>query len=424
MKRVAIVTLCVLAILVGCRRDMTSNSGQVVLRIDADSVATSLAINQQLATEFERKTGAHIEIIKGPASASERLSQYLQYLGAKSPDIDIYQIDVIWPGMLAEHFIDLKPYFTPQELAAYFPSLLDNNTVAGRLVALPWFADAGMLYYRKDLLVAYGYQQPPARWDELGAMAERIQKAERAAGKRDIWGFVFQGRAYEGLTCDALEWQASSGGGRIIEQDGRISVNNPPTIRAFSRARGWIGTICPPGVTTYEEEEARHLFQEGNAVFMRNWPYAYSLANASDSPVRGKIDVTLLPTGGAGHMACLGGWQLSVSRYSPHQREAVEFVRFLASEYAEKLRAVKMSLLPSRMGLYEDKEVAAAIPFLASMKKTFLEAVPRPSNAAGEKYNEVSTRYFQAIHRVLTGSRSAEDAMRELDQTLREVMAR
>ena len=144
-----------------------------------------------------------------------------------------------------------------------------------------------------------------------------------------MWGFVFQGNAYEGLTCNALEWVESNGGGQIIEPDGTISINNPNAAAAVEMAKGWVGTISPPGVLAYQEEEARGVWQTGNAVFMRNWPYAYSLGNGDDSPIKGKFDVTTLPAGsgeGARSAATLGGWNLAVSKYSEHPEAAIELV--------------------------------------------------------------------------------------------------
>ena len=123
----------------------------------------------------------------------------------------------------------------------------------------------------------------PTTWEELAATAKMIMDKERAAGNEDMWGFVFQGNAYEGLTCNALEWVKSNGGGQIVEPDGTISINNPKAAAAIDMAKGWVGTISPPGVLAYQEEESRGVWQTGNAVFMRNWPYAYSLGNGDDS---------------------------------------------------------------------------------------------------------------------------------------------
>src|SRR5690606_40808892 len=134
-----------------------------------------------------------------------------------------YQVDVIWPGIIAEWAEDLKPALGA--LDNNFKAIVDNNTVDGKLVAAPYYTDAGLLYYRTDLLEKYGFQ-PPQTWAELEEQARTIQEGERATNP-DFWGYVWQGKAYEGLTCNALEWQVSYGGGFIVEPDGTVSLNNP-----------------------------------------------------------------------------------------------------------------------------------------------------------------------------------------------------
>jgi trehalose/maltose transport system substrate-binding protein len=253
-------------------------------------------------------------------------------------------------------------------------------------------------------------------------MAEAIQAGARQEGHADFWAVEWQGKAYEGLTCDALEWQSSSGGGRIVEAGRKVSVNNAAAREAFERAAAWVGRISPRGVTTYGEEESRQMFQNGNAAFLRNWPYVYALANMEKSAIKGKFDATVLPTGGAGHSATLGGWHLAVSKYSRHQNEAIEYLRFMTSEQVQRRRALEASLLPARVKLYDDSELAQKIPLVRTMKQVFLEAVPRPSAAAGADYNEVSTYYFQSVHQILTHEKSADQALRELDESLREVV--
>ena len=149
--------------------------------------------------------------------------------------------------------------------------------------------------------------------------------AERAAGKADLWGYVWQGSAYEGLTCNALEWVKSNGGGQIIEPDGSITIFNDNAVAALEMAKGWVGTISPPGVLSYMEEESRGVWQTGNAVFMRNWPYAYGLGDGDDSPIKGLFDVAPLPSGGGDNAsaATLGGWNVAVSRFSPNPEAAI-----------------------------------------------------------------------------------------------------
>src|SRR5262249_3177807 len=149
--------------------------------------------------------------------------------------------DIIWPGILGTFLIDLKPYTKGSE-KGYFQSMIENNTTDGKLVAMPWFLDAGLLFYRKDLLEKYG-EKPPETWEQLTASAKKIQEGERKAGNKDIWGFVFQGKAYEGLTCDALEWVYSYGGGTIVDPEGKVTIDNPDAAAALDLAASWIGGI-------------------------------------------------------------------------------------------------------------------------------------------------------------------------------------
>lgn len=236
---------------------------------------------------------------------------------------------------------------------------------------------------------------------------------------------MFQGNAYEGLTCDALEWVKSNGGGQIVEPDGTVSINNPQAAAAIDRAATWIGTIAPEGVLSYGEEESRGVWQVGNAVFMRNWPYAYSLGNSADSAIKGKFDVTTLPKGdgeGAGSAATLGGWNLAVSKYSPDQEAAIRLVKFLSSPDEQKHRAIELTNLPTLMATYDDPEVAAAAPIIPLWKEVFQNAVPRPSVGAGAKYNEVSSLFWSAVHETLSGNGKAADNLAGLEADLTDLL--
>jgi trehalose/maltose transport system substrate-binding protein len=319
--------------------------------------------------------------------------------------------------------VDLNEYGAAEVASTHFPSIIENNTVDGKLVGIPWFTDAGLLYYRTDLLEKYGYSAPPANWEELQEMATTIQEGERAEGNQDFWGFVWQGNAYEGLTCDALEWVDSNGGGTIVSPDKVITINNPNAVEALAVAASYVGTISPPGVTGFAEEDARNQFQAGNAAFMRNWPYAYSLGQAADSAVAGKFDVAPLPAGKSGSSsATLGGWQLAVSKYSQNPELAAELALFMASQEEQKIRAIDGSLNPTIPALYEDAEVCAAQPFLCQLLDVFTNAVARPSTATSPKYNEVSTLFFQAVHDVLTGTSDADEALGTLELDLEDLL--
>jgi trehalose/maltose transport system substrate-binding protein len=378
---------------------------------------------QTVSEEWAKKTGNKLEYIGRPNDFSATLPLFQQYWAAKSPDVDIYQIDVIWQGIAAPHAVDLKKYYKEDEIKAYFPRIIENNTVGGKLVSIPLYTDAGILYYRTDLLEKYGYKEPPKTWEELAAMAKKIQDGERAAGKPDFQGFVFEGKA-ESLTCNALEWIYSYGGGSVIEPDKKVTINNPSAIKALDTAHSWVGTISPPGVTAYDEEEARKIWQAGNAAFMRNWPYAYALGADPKSAVSGKFDVTVLPKGGdnGNNAACLGGWQLMISAYSKVPDAAADLVRYLSSAEVQKKRAIDWSILPTRPVLYSDPDVLAKYPFFKIMPNVFNNAVARPSTVTGADYNQLSTAFFQNVNKVLTGAESGKDAVDQVEGVAKSIV--
>ena len=396
-----------------------ADAEDIVLSIFAGNVGMELELSQRAAEAYmEQNPNVTVRIIDTPDFVEDRLGVYLQLFEAQSSQGDVFQIDVIWPGDLEEHFVDLYEYGAADIVGDHFPAIVENNTVDGRLIGIPWFTDAGLLYFRTDLLEKYGYDGPPATWDELEEMAQTIQDGERADGNEDFWGFVWQGNAYEGLTCDALEWIASNDGGTIVSPEGVITINNPNAIEIIDQAAGWVGTISPPGVTGYGEEESRAVWQAGNAAFMRNWPYAYSLGQADDSAIAGLFDVSPLPAGKDAPAATLGGWQLAVSKYSAHPAEAADLAFFMASYDQQKVRAVEGSLNPTIMALYEDEDVLAANPFFGSLYDVFINAVARPSTATAPQYAATSSLFFNAVHSVLTGNTDAESAFEELELDL------
>ncbi|WP_026303965.1 ABC transporter substrate-binding protein [Kaistia granuli] len=389
------------------------------LSIVSGDTGNGLAVLREQLDAFEKATGNKVTIVPMPSSTSDQFGQYKLWLAAGNSDIDVYQTDVIWAPQLADQLLDLTDA-TKDVIGAHFPSIVESQTVNGKLVAMPLFTDAPALYYRKDLLEKYG-KTPPKTWDELAATAKEIQDKEREAGSKDIWGFVWQGNSYEGLTCNALEWVKSNGGGQIIEADGSISINNPQAAAAIDRAKGWVNTISPPGVLAYQEEEARGVWQTGNAVFMRNWPYAYGLGNGADSAVKDKFDVVPLPAGsgeGAKSAATLGGWNLAVSKYSKSPTEAIDLVKFLASPEMQKFKALKASNLPTVQALYDDADIAKEQSIIPRWKDVFQNAVPRPSAPAKVKYNEVSSNFWTATHDTLSGNGSAADNLEMLEAKL------
>jgi trehalose/maltose transport system substrate-binding protein len=398
-----------------------SAAGAVNINIVSGAVGADIAAYRELVKPWEAETGNTVTFVPMPSSTTDQFAQYKLWLAAGNADIDVYLVDVIWAPQLSDQFLDLTEAASAVA-GEHFPSIIESQTVAGKLVAMPFFTDAPALYYRKDLLDKHG-AAVPTTWEEMTATAQKVMEAERAEGSKDIWGYVWQGAAYEGLTCNALEWIKSNGGGQIIEPDGTISVNNENAVAALEMAKGWVGTVSPPGVLAYTEEESRGVWQTGNAVFMRNWPYAYALGNAADSPISGKFDVAPLPSGGGDNSsaATLGGWNIAVSRYSPNPEAAVELAMFMTSTDSQKKMALQLSHLPTVISLYDDAEIGEKQSLIPRWKEIFLNAVPRPSAPTKVAYNEVSSKFWTAVHDTLSGTGTAAENLEILELDLEEM---
>ncbi|MBF8436599.1 ABC transporter substrate-binding protein [Halanaerobiaceae bacterium Z-7014] len=396
---------------------------EVTITVAGGAVGQELEMTEKAAEMYmEENPDVVIEVLDTPDLAQDRLGLYLQFFEAQSSEVDVFQIDVIWPGDLSEHFVDLYDYGADEVVDMHFDEIVENNTVDGELIAIPWFTDAGLLYYRTDLLEKYDLDVPET-WTELEEAAQTIQDGEREEGNEDFVGFVWQGDAYEGLTTNALEWFASSNAGTIISDDGYITVNNERAVEVLEMAAGWVGTISPSGVTGMAEEDARAVFQGGNAAFMRNWPYAYALAqDEEESAIAGNFDVSTLPAAEDGEPAhTLGGWNLAVSQYSENPEIAADVALYLAGYESQKMRAVEASMNPTIEELYEDEEVLEAVPFFGELYDVFVNAVARPSTVSAPNYNQVSEYYYQAVHSVLTGQDDALTALEYLELDLQDL---
>ena len=354
-----------------------------------------------------KRTGNKVHYLPTPNSTTDQYASYQQNWAARTSDIDIYIIDIVWQGAAAPHAIDLKGYFSETEINEHFSRIVANNTVNGHLVSMPADTDVGILYYRTDLLQRYGFKGPPQTWGELAAMARTIQEGERGSGKSNFFGYLWQGKK-EGLTMNALEWIYSYGGGSIVEPDGTVSIGNSKSIEALNMAKSWLGTISPRGATTYLEEDCRQIFESGGAAFMRNWPYVYLLANRAECPVAGKFSVAALPAGGERGLRSggLGGWNLMLSKYSKHPAEAADLIRCMTSAAAQKQEAIEIGALPTRPALYHDKDLTDRDPLLAQLLPILENAVARPSTVMKDNYNEFSIEVSRNIEKFLQGSKA------------------
>jgi trehalose/maltose transport system substrate-binding protein len=371
------------------------------------------------AEAWARAKGHEVRVIRQAENTNLTRRLYADLFAAAADDIDVLELDIVWPATLAKHLLDLKPVVGGT--GEHFTNAVEAFTVGGRLLAVPWYVNIGRLFYRSDLLEKYQLAVPQT-WEEFAASARTVQDGERAAGNGGFFGYVFEGQASEGLTCNALEWFASHAGPGLVAADGAVVVNNANNKAALAKALSWLGAISPPALLDMGGEKSVRFFKEGNAAFLRYWSDGLALMQAEDSGVRGRVAMAALPKGGADgrHAAAVGGYGLAVSRYSKAPELAADLVAWLTGAEEQKRRALVAGIDPSRPALYEDRDLVARSPHLPALRRAVEEAAMlRPASVTGAKYDEVSEEFREAVHRVLSRRVDSSKALDELSSTLR-----
>jgi multiple sugar transport system substrate-binding protein len=372
---------------------------------------------RRLLDQFEKENpGIRVRGEMLPSSSDEQHQFYATNLEAGSSDFDVFSLDVIWvPAYARAGWLrEVDSLLAAGEREDFFPGPAEAVQYRDRWYALPWYIDAGLLYYRKDLLAKYGFQ-PPRTWHDLVQAAQAVQ-----AGERGIYGFLFQGKQYEGLVCNVLEYMGSNEG--KVLQGGKALIDSPENRKALRFMRDLIAKyrVSPPLVTSATEETARNIFGNGGALFMRNWPYAWGLLQRQGSPVRGKVGIAPLPFFPGGRSApTLGGWQLGLNRHSRHPWEAAKLLAFLASSSSQKFLALSMGYQPARKSIYEDRDLAEAQPLLPLLYGIFMETTPRPVTPYYLMITHVLQPEFSAA---LSGIKSPEAALRSARKQVEHIL--
>lgn len=383
---------------------------------------------ETLVREFEQKTGVQVELIRQPTDTDQRRQGLIIPLKARKTDPDIFLMDVAWVAQFAA-----SDWLTPlDDFLEHDTIMIDNffekvvngaDRYDGGMMALPVYVDGGLLYYRRDLLEQFGYPAPPDTWSELIDFSLTIQESLRKTNP-DFYGFVWQGAQYEGLICNFIEFAASNKGGLIIEGD-RVHLNLRENIEALDLMRRLIHDyrISPPSTfTEMQEEEARSYFQKGNALFERNWPYAWSLHQADNSPVRDEVGIAPLPHFESGaSVSTLGGWHIGISKFSDRKKEAVTFLEFVVSYETQKKLALRLGWNPGRKDVYADRDILARLPHFSRLKQAFENAAPRPNLPYYTQISEVLQKY---VNSALADEMSPEEALSRAEKEAQSLMDR
>ena len=385
---------------------------------------TELAFWEEIVRDFATDTGARVELLRRPADTEQQRQGLIIALKAGMTDPDVFLMDVAWLGLFAA-----SNWLAPLEQvdrSAFFAQVLNLVDIHdGQLLALPVYLDAGLLYYRKDLLERFAIAQPPETWQELIEQATSVQE-EMRKNAADFYGFVWQGRQYEGLIPNFQEFAGAQGGFIVNHENNTRIILDQPQNRAALRLMHdliWKYKISPPFTyTEMQEEETRLLFQTGGALFARNWPYAWALHQSQESPVRGKIGVTLPPAPSGGERtSSLGGWHIGVSAFSDAKPLAMAFVQYVCSYSVQKRMVLRLGWNPGRRDLYTDPEILQQAPHLPVLQQALRIATPRPLLPY---YPQLSVIAQRRINGVLARRIDAASALHEAEREIAALLAR
>ncbi|MDJ0675757.1 MAG: ABC transporter substrate-binding protein [Calothrix sp. MO_167.B42] len=376
------------------------------------------AWREALVKDFEANNpGIRLNINAGPNSVNFIEDLYTSAFILGDSPYDLINMDGIWtPKFAAAGWLrDLSDGITKDELAAFSPKDMDGLSYEGKLYGIPVRSDLGMLYYRQDLLKSAGFPPP-----ETFADLMKISKVLKEKGKVN-WGYVWQGRQYEGLAAMFVEVLQGFGGYWVNPDNLEVGLDKPESLKAIAFLKQTVEAgITPPGVTTYQEEETRRIFQNGQSAFLRNWPYVWTLANADDSPIKGKLAIKpMVGTAGKSGGACLGTWGLGIAKTSKHPEEAWQAIKYLTSESVQRKFVLHTGFVPSRPSLFTDPQIVAKYPHYPQLLQVAKKAILRPPIAQYTQASDILQRYLSSA---LTNRMTPEKAMKAAASETRQLL--
>ncbi len=395
-----------------------SGSGNLIFAMGTDTSGTL----PNLIDEFNKQSkGFKVTYREMPTASDQYFDKLRTQFQAGGGDIDVMGSDVIWPAQFAANgwILDVTDRFTKSEQSQFLSGPLQSLMYQGKLYGVPWFTDAGMLYYRSDLLEKSGYSAPPQTWDELSEMGMKTAKDQGIEN-----AFIFQGDQYEGGVCNGLEYIWTHGGDILDPNNSnKVIIDSPEAIDGLTTEQDLVKNgVAPQTVATTQETTTDPAFLGNKAVFARNWPYMYALAGTKDYPdvKPEQIGVAPLPVApGNGLVSCLGGWNMLINAQTDMPDEAWEFVTWMTSEHAQKERALDASLLPTRPALYKDKEIRDTLPVVVQGEEALKHARSRP---VSPYYSDMSLEMQEQFNSVVKGDTSPADAVKTLQDSLQQIV--
>jgi multiple sugar transport system substrate-binding protein len=398
----------------GCGGGGGSFNGQITLGFGREASGTLRKLIDQFNNQNNDIT---VEWRRMPSDTNQYFDQLRTQFQAQDASLTLIAGDVIWPAQFAAngYIIDLSDRFTEDMRSDFLQGPVESNTLEGSVYGVPWFTDAGLLYYRKDWLENSGFSAPPTTWEELKEQAQRVMQDQGAR-----FGFVFQGAEYEGGTVNGLEY-INSHGGEVLDPNNasQVTIDSPESVAGLETERSMVADgVAPQAVSTYAEPECEAPFLGGNAVFCRNWPYMYSLAGTEDFIDTNVIDIAPLPAGEGGEsVSGLGGWNFFINAFADEEAQdaAWEFVQFMTAPEQQKFYALGGSYLPTRSALYDDPEIKDNVPTVRLAPEALERTVPRPVSPV---YSDISLEMAEQFNASLSGDTEPQQAISTLQTEL------
>lgn len=386
-----------------------SGTGPITLVLGKD---TSGNRQNQINAWNKQHADQKVTLIELPDDADSQRQQMVQNFTSKSATYSVLDVDVVWVAeFAANQWIEQLPE-AQIPLSSYLAPTVETAKYFNKLYAVPRASDGALLYFRKDLLTEAGVTTPPATWAEMTTACKKVQAKHPTIGC-----FAGQFFKYEGLTCNFSE-AINSAGGTILNDQGKPNVNTPEAKKGVDfLVNGFKQGYIPKAALTYKEEESRRAFQDGNLVFERNWPYTYAKFNAADgsSKVNGKFAIAPLPGLNGPGVSTLGGHNLAISKFTKNKKTALEFIKFMTGEAQESSNLQASSEAPTWGALYDNPQLQAKFPYLATLKESILKAKKRPEAV---QYQDVSTAIQTAATDALTGTKTTDQALAALQAKL------
>ena len=359
-----------------------------------------------------------VRVIELPDEPNDQRQQMIQNATTKSDAYAVLNLDVVWTAEFAANRWLAELPKDKIDLSKMLPATITTGQYRDRLYAVPSTSDAGMLYYREDLLKKAGISAPPKTYDEMWTDCEKVKKLP---GAKDIDCFFTEVNKTESLTISAVEAIASAGGS-IIGADGKPSLNTPQAKQGVEFLVNAKKEHMPKEAVTLDTEGGRRYFQSGKLVFQRQWPYQYALANSDDgsSKVAGKFAVAPLPGPTGPGAANLGGHNLGISAFAKNKATSLDFIRYLTGEQSQRANLLATSQAPTLAALYDDPEMVKKFPYLPVLKEAITNAKPRP---VAVKYGDVTAAIQGEMYDAVTGKKPVDQALTDLQAKLQPLTA-